>query len=455
MVYFQERHQQSDYPPVRDVRSYNQDRNSFRINISKISRTTIAELTFLVSMLFVLDFFQPRFVSDGISALTDLDLNDRISGRAGGNLFNAVKWLAIFGVASILLATDPKRVGRFARLCWPILLIVALSFISVMWSVDPGATFKRAVRAMIPIYAMIVAVAFLDEPIRVLVLKYIAFSMLLFLNLVGLAIPGTFDAQGFYTGTATSKNGVGAIAAMAIMYGLCASLWLQSARFRQLNLLYLLGWTTVLILTVSKTSIALTVFIPTLVFFVDALGRLLKIGVGVLILAALTMLGVLIGIGLFTFGQTPLEALGMSHVTFTGRTDIWDFMLGALEGRWFTGYGYGAFWGIGGSSPNLTARIEYIWYLDSAHNGYLDFVAQLGLLGVVAGLLLIYHFSMAANKVILMEPKLYRTVWLLIIFVLAHNMLESSFFRETPLWHVFLASVLVTLKYVQYYVLRP
>lgn len=410
----------------------------------------VALFLLFTSALFVFKFFEPTFATPNLLALTDKELESLVENRSGTNLFNKVKWLGLFAIAAAVVAFEPRRFMRLARFAWPLFLICAIAIASVMWSVDSGATMRRAVRATLPIIVLVVGVAYLNNPRQAFAVLHVALAAMLAQNLAALGIPGTFDAFGNFTGSVPSKNQLGYLAALAILVGLCSHHWTTSAWQRAANLAYLAGWALVLALSVSKTSIALTLVVPVGLIAADAMSRYLGVGIGFLTAVALSLVLVVIGFVRYGFGLTPLQALDLEHVTFTGRTQIWDFMIDQIDDRLLFGYGFGAFWGIGGGAPSLTATYEYIWYLDSAHNGYIDLTAHIGLLGLLAFAVILVHFSRAAAKLFEYEPSLYRTVWLFVLFVLLHNLLESTIFRpiETPLWLLFTVSVLVTLRIV-------
>jgi O-antigen ligase len=69
----------------------------------------------------------------------------------------------------------------------------------------------------------------------------------------------------------------------------------------------------------------------------------------------------------------------------SGRVDLWQRVEPEVTKRPLLGYGYGAFW-----SPDMIAAIEAEgWAATSGHNGYLDMVGELGIVGlaVLLGLL--------------------------------------------------------------------
>lgn len=66
--------------------------------------------------------------------------------------------------------------------------------------------------------------------------------------------------------------------------------------------------------------------------------------------------------------------------TLTGRTPVWETLIGYAVARPLTGYGYGSFW--------TPARIQAIseeqgWVVTDSHLGYLDVLLQVGIVGAV------------------------------------------------------------------------
>ena len=69
--------------------------------------------------------------------------------------------------------------------------------------------------------------------------------------------------------------------------------------------------------------------------------------------------------------------------TLTGRTTIWRYVLWRWEESPYLGQGYGALWQVG---PQVEAYLRHAevtgWLMNEAHNGYLDVLAQTGIIGL-------------------------------------------------------------------------
>ena len=130
--------------------------------------------------------------------------------------------------------------------------------------------------------------------------------------------------------------------------------------------------------THSRTALAELPMVVVISFFAGA-SRNPVIGI------ALT-LATILGLNLVAIGSmySPslhdlLQALYIDP-TFTGRTDIWRFVIRHIADRPVTGYGFSTFW--------LTEDVVYgfkdvgwVSSVSTAHNGYLDLALQLGIPG--------------------------------------------------------------------------
>jgi exopolysaccharide production protein ExoQ len=84
-----------------------------------------------------------------------------------------------------------------------------------------------------------------------------------------------------------------------------------------------------------------------------------------------------------------LMALLGKDATLTGRVPLWGVVLDAAANRPVLGYGYGAFWLDWNTQVNAILKAVN-WHLGGSHNGYLDMVLELGVVGLIVscGLLL-------------------------------------------------------------------
>ncbi len=77
-----------------------------------------------------------------------------------------------------------------------------------------------------------------------------------------------------------------------------------------------------------------------------------------------------------------LAAYG-KDTTFTGRTNIWSGVLWAVERRPLLGYGYGGVWVSENVEPTFSMMRRIGFRAFHAHNGVLDVILQVGVIGLV------------------------------------------------------------------------
>ncbi len=98
----------------------------------------------------------------------------------------------------------------------------------------------------------------------------------------------------------------------------------------------------------------------------------------------------------------PLVAMTGKDMTFSGRTRIWAIMKDEIAKHPFLGAGYAAFWmGPDPMSPSQVFKIRM--YIDpgESHNGYVDVINELGMVGVLA--LFGYIFTFLRQAIQLLE----------------------------------------------------
>ena len=136
----------------------------------------------------------------------------------------------------------------------------------------------------------------------------------------------------------------------------------------------------------------------------------------------------------FGFGiNGALAGLVGRNSTFTGRTDLWNILLG-MHTNLLLGTGYESFW--------LGPRLQIIWakfaVVNEAHNGYLEIYLNLGLIGLV----LLIGFLVASYRTIcrrLMSSSdfapLSLALWTVLLF---YNVTEAAFRGSQLMWVTFL-----------------
>jgi len=135
------------------------------------------------------------------------------------------------------------------------------------------------------------------------------------------------------------------------------------------------------------------------------------------ILAALLVYGM--AMPLVTSSATLGDFLAMlgRDTTFTGRTEIWSSLLPVASEQPFLGLGFGSFW---------TPIARYYFRVGEAHNGYLDMVLDLGVLGLFFIVMFLLSSCRKAVKGLAVDFD-WASLWICCLFMaVLHNATESS-----------------------------
>jgi exopolysaccharide production protein ExoQ len=285
--------------------------------------------------------------------------------------------------AALVLAAAKFRDTILTALRAPLLLaLIALVFISTLWSIDPSVTVRRGIALLFTTLAALGLAARYDWPKLVEVFA-VAFAIAALACLIfGLFLPRygrmTELFPGAWRGVWYEKNGLGnnmsiaciVFAAAAILNPKRWWLWVGMG-----------GLALVLILlSTSKTSlVALMIGFGALVF-VALVKRGLALGV-IITFVAVTLMGAL-GLTVY-FASDVFFALLGKDATLTGRTKLWAGVLNQIHTRPWTGFGYAAVW----NDTSIWSPLAWIskqakFVATHAHNSWLEIWLGLGCFGL-------------------------------------------------------------------------
>ena len=155
--------------------------------------------------------------------------------------------------------------------------------------------------------------------------------------------------------------------------------------------------------------------------------------------------------------------------TFTGRTDLWQFVVDEFVKRPWLGSGYASFWSIDPAiQPSLKTDMWFGVYaiINEGHQGYLDLLATGGIIGLAGGLFVVLRtLGIGARAMTKADPA--ALAWqrgtlarptavfhmTLLTSLLVHNLTESNLFSNNSVLAV--AFVLAALDLEQWRLDRP
>lgn len=319
---------------------------------------------------------------------------------------------------------SPLAGGTIALLA----LLLGLAFASVAWSIAPGIALRRVILQGAIVATLVLSVQAAGDPRGVVNRIFWTLAAIMMLNLAVVAVTsrGPLGYEGIYP----QKNGLGAAAALAILFALF-QLFAGRPGTRVAAAGTIAVAMVLLVLSQSKTSFGLVFVVPVLAIGIGVVSRATGISVAILftLLAGLVGAGYGIGVAAHLWDFPTAMAAIFGDPTLTTRTDIWNFALAMIERRPVLGFGFESFWQAGPESPSLREAPGFVARMPHAHNGYIDIALQLGMVGLVLlGAILLGALHSATGAV----RRSFGLGWLclaLILFAILVNFLESAWLR--------------------------
>ena len=352
--------------------------------------------------------------------------------------------LAVYAVTLLILASHWRTVLVLLSATWPVLLPVLVAACSVLWSVDPQLSLYRTIAlAGTTAFGIFLALRFSAEGqlrLLALVLGVVAFAS----TLLSLLLPEygvmTGPHSGAWSGVFFHKNSFGRIMALTT---LVFFLLLMGAREMRPIALSGIALSIALVLaSLSQASLIVAIACLTGAGVLSAVQRFpRRKRLAVLFVGA--MVAAFAAVWAVQREESILGSLGRDP-TFTGRTELWTVLLEKARVHPWLGYGYGAFWrGATGMSGEVQQALQG-WYPIHAHNGFLDLVLELGIVGLLIFLVPLsiygyrtYSWGIAQPFPLCLWPVMY------LLFLVLSNLAESALVRQNNIyWVLYVAAVL-------------
>lgn len=291
--------------------------------------------------------------------------------------------------------------------------LLSLCLLSAVWSFDPNSTLLRFV-SLLTVFLVSFAITVSGWHARRF--QQVALPPLMLILLASLAM-GAVDPKSMmeigtdlsqlnaWHGITHGKNEFGMMASIAAI--ICANLWLA----RERRAFWPIAGTAVsfLCLILSRSNASLFATLLAMMFMVmvmrvptirERFSTHVAVGLTLTILLyELAIQDVVPGTHTLI---SPIMHLTGKDATFSGRTFIWNIVKDHINYAPYLGSGYGAYWlGPVPGSPSYIFMPVMYFYPSEAHNGYLDIVNDLGLVGL--GCVLVFIFWYIRQALLLMR----------------------------------------------------
>ncbi|MBK7631101.1 MAG: O-antigen ligase family protein [Ignavibacteriales bacterium] len=303
------------------------------------------------------------------------------------NIKNQVVYLFLFFSSLVILSKRFEKIFSLIRSEKYLSLFVLICLLSALWSDYKFLSFKRSFQLFVMFLVIVEALVNIDAKVLLKQLKIVV-SIYLFFNLYACRfIPAAIDPVfGTWRGMEVQKNWL----AQNSLYCLLSSIVFFSFDKTRLTKVYdsILILISVLIIYKAHSStnliaVVIIVFMG-IVFQIESVFKNLGIGrsiLGFVFLFILTLSGIFLIFSSEIFGLIP--GYFGKDLTFSGRVDIWAFVWNDIEKQLLLGYGFATYWIMGSSRLEIFASYFEGFVVNSAHNGYLEIILQLGVVGFI------------------------------------------------------------------------
>ena len=339
---------------------------------------------------------------------------------------------------------------------WPALLLLLMAA-SILWSDYSFISLKRYVKVIVSLTMALVILtderpyAALKLVLRTCLYVHLPLSIVCvkYFRHIGIEYSYT-GTSNFWQGIATSKNTMGQIAMLGVVYFAwdLSQNW-RTRGWRHVNTLYLLMAVYLLKGSnhgVSKTSILVAVLSVSILIALRLLRErpeLLHRFTRLTLVGGLSLVALIVTHSIVAFEDDSmlgsLVKIFGRNITLTDRLYIWQDMYRAASGNPLLGVGYGGFWI--GREANIPWN-THTWVLGQGHSGYVDTYLQLGIAGwvILTGIILTTHRRLVAALATDFDFAAWRlALFLVVLFV---NLTETTLLRgDHHLWFIFTACI--------------
>ncbi|WP_172265191.1 O-antigen ligase [Caulobacter sp. RHG1] len=393
----------------------------------------------------------------GQSPYTHQVTRDALTGAAQTSTVNRTIWLALLALSLPIVWLRRSALVDLAKRLWPLLLLFVWFGATTRWAIDPSASNKRFILYVINLLVCMALITGLRDARRMHMALATACAAIILIDLFSwIVLPAKSMTVLGVAAIHNHKNTLGVVMLLCAMVILPYVIFLRSLAARAVWGALFVGCLVLLVVSKSKTSLALVVV---LMAMIPALLMCLRLRSGALLaliaIGGLALLGAVFGWTAWSYinGKDPLYPL--HDVTFTQRTDVWAFALGEFAQRPIRGVGFSSFWDI---DPMVQPSLQTgAWFADDtytneSHNGYIDILVTTGVFGLAGALILLTRWMLGGLAFLrrgLLDPSrasqdllphaLFLATFPLIFFV--HNWMESSFFIANAMFGILMLLV--------------
>lgn len=343
-------------------------------------------------------------------------------------------WFLVYGISACLLCLRWKQFIRVTKRDIFLVLLVGIAIASIFWSASPEFTLRRSGLLLgTTLFGVYIATRYTTSEIMQLIVWTLSIGAVLSV-MFAIALPqyGVMPDSGAWRGIYTHKNFLGRLMGLNAVFLLLLNPQKQTSRWAvRFAIALSIG---LVAMSTSKGALVFLVILLTLMPLYRSLRWKYTIAIPFAV-SFVVVLGSLLTLLLENLEYIVVDKLG-KDLTFTGRTYIWESVIGMIQQRPLLGYGYTAFWqGLEGPSVAVVSAVD--WAVPHSHNGYLDLCLDLGIVGLTLfvlglGINLVRTFTQ------LHLTKTPAEIWPLIFLtgMVVYNFVESAILKQNSFFWI-------------------
>ena len=386
------------------------------------------------------------FIVSGVTIFPFSHLDLASLGSPEKTLFSAIFLLVVYAAVFILLRARVSQIISNVIILFQqkyLSIYLGLTVFSAFWSTTPLVTLKAAISLiLISSFAVYFARKYNWRQLLEL-LRWNQTFVALLSAFLAIFVPAEGLNEKGWAGALGHPINLGNVMALS------AALWLlnatQNSKYRLRSLLFCV--LSIVIMQLANSAGAFVVFLSLIVIiFIPPIFRKLTFLQANFLFTFILSIFAAPSIWLFSNFNNTMSLLG-KDMTFTGRVPLWNLLVTEIipERPWF-GYGYFGFWQSWRGSDDPAAIIFRLigdWAVH-AHNGFLDIIISVGLIGFIIFALSFLGNVKRAMRLIFSNRSPEAFVPLMILtFIFVSNLSQTSIIFPSYIWFLY---VLTTVR---------
>lgn len=355
------------------------------------------------------------------------------------NIVTQLIYPALFFLSFLAFLSNHKKAISIIteEKIFSILLLYML--ITIFWSDFPLVSFKRWFQIFTYFIVIIVFLSYSKNIGELLgIVKPILYLFIIISLFVVLLIPGAKDPTfGSWRGLSPQKNSFGQRSVVATVLSAILFMYENNRLKRIIALTMLIIAITLVIGSFSSTALTalfIFIFLSTLFYIKNEIFK--RIGAGYFLFFTTIFFTATLFIVVSVFFPEVLDLFqgifGKEGSLQNDRSRLWQVILLNISQHPMLGCGFQGFWVL--DSPIIQMLYNsFIWLPIQGHNGYLDMINEIGLIGFSLFLFVIFNYFRQAIK----NRSLTLWAWFLVL-PLVINITETTFFRVGHITNVFI-----------------